>query len=381
MYMKIGILTSYFFQEISEIHGKDRIIFGGAEKYLYELCHFLQSEGHSVTVWQPISIPKDIDPKAVPAQIKKEYKGIPIICLPHLNNWTPMGTNPELNQFFNEAANYYDIAVYFVTFLAFPHVVKHSITISHGIYWDYPHCNYGMASDDGKREFLRQHLYGFEAPAVCIAVDSNVKRVVQAIKPGAETNIRVIPNFVDCEKFKPVEKTWEGIRVLYPRRLSILRGQNEFIRATQLHPEYQYLAVGQATREDTEQKAADWAKTLPHLKFIHKEMDGMEEVYQQSDIAVIPTKACEGLSLSVLESFACGLPVITTHAGGIGDAVIDGYNALVFDPASDNLADYIHYLAQDERLRKIYGERNREIARCFDIKVWHEKWKQIINSF
>ena len=60
--MKIGILTSYFFQEISEIHGKDRIIFGGAEKYLYELCKFLQSEGHKLTVWQPITIPKDIDP-------------------------------------------------------------------------------------------------------------------------------------------------------------------------------------------------------------------------------------------------------------------------------------------------------------------------------
>ena len=95
--------------------------------------------------------------------------------------------------------------------------------------------------------------------------------------------------------------------VLYPRRLSILRGQNEFIRATQLHPEYQYLAVGQATREDTEKKAADWAKTLPHLKFIHKEMDGMEEVYQQSDIAVVPTKACEGLSLSLLERYGLWL--------------------------------------------------------------------------
>lgn len=379
--MRIGVLTSYFFQEITELSGKDRIIFGGAEKYLYELCRFLQSEGHKLTVYQPITIPKDIDSKTIPAQIQKEYKGIPIICLPHLNNWTPMGTNPELNQFFNEAANYYDIAVFFVTFLAYPNVPKNSISISHGIYWDHPYSSYALASGEGKQEYLRQHLYGFEAPAVCVAVDSNVKRVIQAIKPGAESNIRVIANFVDCEKFKPVEKTWEGIRVLYPRRLSILRGQNEFIRATQLHPEYQYLAVGQATREDTEKKAADWAKTLPHLKFIHKEMDGMEEVYQQSDIAVVPTKACEGLSLSLLESMACGLPIITTHVGGICDAVIDGYNALVFDPESNSLAEYIHYLAENKELRRSLGDRNREIAKCFDIKIWQERWRGLLAQF
>jgi len=379
--MKIGILSSYFFQEVKELHGKDRTIFGGGERYLYELCRFLQSEGHHVTVYQPISTPKDIDPKTVPAQIRKEYKGISIVCLPGCNDWTKMGTNPELNQFFNEAANYYDAAIYFTTFLAYPHAVKRSISICHGIYWDHPYSSYALASDEGKQEYLRQHLYGFEAPAVCVAVDSNVKRVIQAIKPGVESNIRVIPNFVDCEKFKPVKKTWEGIKVLYPRRLSILRGQNEFIRATQVHPEYQYLAVGQAANEDTEKKAADWAKALPHLKFIHKEMNGMEEVYQQSDIAVVPTKACEGLSLSLLEAMACGLPVITTSVGGIGDAIIDGYNALIFDPANDSLADYIHCLAQNEQSRKVMGQRNREIAKYFDIKTWRAKWKQIIDSF
>ncbi len=298
--MKIAILSSYFFQEAKELHGRDRIIFGGGERVLYELCKFLQSESHQVTVYQPIHPPKDTNPKKIPGQIQKNYKGIPIICLPGFDRWTTMGVNPELNQFFNEVAGYYDVAIFFTTFLAYPHVPKHSISICHGIYWDYSHHTYGLATEDGKREYLRQHMYGFEAPAVCIAVDSNVKRVIQAIKPGAESNIRVIPNFCDTEKFVPAEKTWEGIRVLYPRRLTILRGQNEFIRASQQHPEYHYLAVGQATSENTEKQAQEWAKTVPHLQFIHKEMDGMEEVYQQSDIAVIPTKACEGLSLSCL---------------------------------------------------------------------------------
>jgi glycosyltransferase involved in cell wall biosynthesis len=57
-------------------------------------------------------------------------------------------------------------------------------------------------------------------------------------------------------------------------------------------------------------------------------MEEMPKVYQQADIAVVPTRASEGLSLSLLESLSCGLPVVTTPVGGLGDAVIPNYNAL-----------------------------------------------------
>ena len=43
---------------------------------------------------------------------------------------------------------------------------------------------------------------------------------------------------------------------------------------------------------------------------------------RNADISVVPTMASEGLSLSLLESMACGLPIVTTPVGGLGDAVI-----------------------------------------------------------
>ncbi|MBA1335845.1 MAG: Glycosyl transferase, group 1 [Firmicutes bacterium] len=378
--MKIDILSSYFYHAISEIHGYDRIIFGGGERYLIELCKFLQSEGHVVSVYQPISAPAGVDLKSIPLQIQKKYQGIPITCMVGYKS-NIYNTCPELNRDFNEIAGYADLAIFFTTFMSWPYAPPRSISICHGIYWDYSHGSYATMTPNDKQEFMRRQIDGFGTTSLCIGVDSNVRRVIQAISPGAEKNIRIIPNFVDTEVFKPAPKTWEGIKVLYPRRLTMLRGSNEFIRASQAHPEYQYLAVGQATHEDTERQAQNWAANLPHLKFIHKEMDGMEEVYQQSDIAVIPTKACEGLSLSLLEAMACGLPIITTPVGGIGDAVIDGYNALVFDPNHDDLAEYIHEMAQNEEMRKIMGQRNREIAQCFDIRIWQARWKQIIDQF
>jgi len=111
-------------------------------------------------------------------------------------------------------------------------------------------------------------------------------------------------------------------------------------------------------------------------------MDEMAEVYQSSDISVIPTKAAEGLSLSLLESMSCGLPVITTPVGGIGDAVIDRYNALVYDPNHDNLGEYIDYMAKHPDLMELFGKRNREIAvQCFDIEIWKNRWRKLLQQF
>jgi glycosyltransferase involved in cell wall biosynthesis len=383
--MKIAILTSFFYHEVAEVQGQDRIIFGGAERYLVELCNLLQSEGHEVAVYQSLpQTARDEQGRQVRVncgQVVKNYNGIPIICLPDTDDGWSYSTNPKLNMVFNEISIFYDLHIYFATFMCWPHVINPAISISHGIFWDYPQHAIRNSKKDDQEEFFRRHLYGFTAPDVCVAVDSNVRKVLAAMDPGSESRTQIIYNFVDTEKFRPAPKTWEGIRVLSPRRLTMLRGCNEFIKASRERPEYEYMAVGQSADEGLEKQVAAWGNTTQNLRFVWKPMEGMEEIYQQADIAVVPTRACEGLSLSLLEAMACGLPVITTPAGGLGDAIIDGYNGMVFDPNHDNLGDYIDYLAKDEEMRRVMGARNRQIAEeCFDIRIWRQRWRRLIEK-
>jgi glycosyltransferase involved in cell wall biosynthesis len=386
MGLKICILTSYLYHNVKEIHGKDRIIWGGAERYLFELCKLLKEDGHDVVVYQ--SLPQTVrDENGVArkvhcGQITKEFAGAQVVCLPDTEDGWQYSTNPRLNMIFNELAIFADLVVYFATFLCHPHVVHPSISISHGIFWDYPNHAIRNSKKDEQEEFFRRQLYGFTAPDACIAVDSNVRKVLAAMDPGSESRVHVIYNFCDTEKFKPAPKTWEGTRVLYPRRLTMLRGCNEFIKASRELPEYEFIAVGQAADEGMEKQVVAWGDTTPNIRFVYKPMEGMEEVYQGADISVVPTRASEGLSLSLLESMACGLPIITTPVGGLGDAVIDGYNGLIFDPNYESLTNYIRYLAENEDLRYKFGERNREIAcNCFDIEIWREKWRNLIKRF
>jgi glycosyltransferase involved in cell wall biosynthesis len=285
---------------------------------------------------------------------------------------------------FNENAGMFDLRIYMVTHLAFPHVLRPAITISHGIFWDFPHSEYRSLDEGQRQEWLRRNLYGFTAPDVCVAVDSNVRRVIQAMEPGAESRTHVIANFVDTNQFRPsdVKRAGEQLTALYPRRLTSLRGSNDFLRATRDYPQYQYVACGQAADAAMEEQAQAWAKTTPHVRMIWRPMDEMPLVYQDADIAVVPTKAAEGLSLSLLEAMATGLPIITTPVGGIGDAVIDGYNAVVYDPNHEDLGAAIHDMAKNSDLRAKMGIRNREIAvECFDINIWRAKWANLIAAF
>lgn len=377
--MRIGILTSSFYTALKEVEGEDRIVYGGAEKYLYELCKFLQSENHDVAVYQPIS---DTYNGRRVGQVEKEYEGIPIICLPVPDRSWEMSTNSYLNMMFNEISLNFSLVIYFCTFLCWPHVIHPSISISHGIFWDFTHHAYRVMKETDRKEFMRRHLYGFTAPDVCVAVDSNVRKVLAAIEPGSESKVRIIYNFVDTSKFVPKEKDWEGIRVLFPRRLTLIRGCNEFIKASRELPNYQFLAVGQSHNEELQRQTEEWGRTTPNIRFVWKPMHGMEEVYQQADIAVIPTRASEGTSLSCLEAMSCGLPIITTPVGGLGDLIIDGYNGLIFDPNHDDLTDYIRYLAENPDARAVFGKRNRQMAEeCFDISFWKERWRKVIRRF
>lgn len=58
--------------------------------------------------------------------------------------------------------------------------------------------------------------------------------------------------------------------------------------------------------------------------------DKVEEILKKSDFFVFPSLG-EGLSLSVLEALACGLPCIVTKNSGANDAIENGENGFVVD--------------------------------------------------
>lgn len=346
---------------------EDRIIFGGAERYMVELCKLLTDLGHEVTVVQGHS---------GTGMIRREYEGIEILSFGYPNN-----DYGELNRIFHEYAVYADLRIIFAPFLAWPIVRQPAIVISHGIFWDFPTHFIRSADEPTRREFFRRQQYAMTTCPV-VAVDTNVRNFWAAYDPGSEQQIHVIPNFVDTDEFTPkTERTWERPRLLCPRRLTAIRGVNEFIAAAGMFPDADFIVCGSGLVSEMEERLAKFAEDKPNLYSVWHEMGEMAPVYREADIAVIPTRAAEGTSLSMAEAMATGLPVITTPVGGLANMVIDGYNGVVVDLNHEDLTRAIRFLLDNPSLWKVYGERNRQIAvDAFSLKLWRERWTRFLEK-
>lgn len=84
--------------------------------------------------------------------------------------------------------------------------------------------------------------------------------------------------------------------------------------------------------------------------------------YSACDLFVCPSRA-DNLPNSVLESLACGVPVIGSRRGGVPDMVRPGVSGWLFDPdAGDGLAETVRRAIADRAAWRTMGENCRRIA-------------------
>jgi glycosyltransferase involved in cell wall biosynthesis len=84
------------------------------------------------------------------------------------------------------------------------------------------------------------------------------------------------------------------------------------------------------------------------------------------DLFVLPSLYGEGLPMVVLESMACGVPVVASRVEGIPEAIRDGQDGLIFEPGdATDLADKLQELIEADNRWKPMSEsaltRQREL--------------------
>lgn len=367
---KIGILTSNFYDPDGQ-----RLIYGGAERYGIELTKLLLDLGYEVEWWQ-IGTGWE---KELMDEVK--IKSISI-------TETPYETMPKLNHLFLERAVDIDYAIYFVTFLAYPQVKRKSISVSHGIYWDYPLFDNKIEGKEGRQEWLRRLKVALSGPERIVSVDTAMIEWVKATWTGLEHKFEYIPNFVDLTEFnsqgrRPVLKE-DPIRVIFPRRLTTVRGINEAVKTAEIMTEkvnnIEFHIVGRGHQDQVEKELMKWASEHERVYYYWKPPQMMPDIYKQMDIALIPTKAAEGTSLACLEAMACGCVMVTSHIGGLSDLIFDGYNGLLVKPDVDNLTEAIFSLIEKPEQAQTLSKRGAEVAKTFSLKRWKKNWDSLLQE-
>ena len=123
-------------------------------------------------------------------------------------------------------------------------------------------------------------------------------------------------------------------------------------------PEAVLLVVGDGSQEQSLRTLHAQLDLGASVRFLGFRQD-ISELLQAMDVFVLSSLS-EGLSLTLLEAEACGLPVVATRVGGNPEVVLDGETGLLVPSAQERpLAEALARLLQDAHLRRQLGERGR----------------------
>lgn len=234
-----------------------------------------------------------------------------------------------------------------------------------------------LASVSRRQSFLVRQASRFAEHFVCVSDDSARFMAEQGVD---SSRIRTIRNGIDLAKFAFQGPADDG-PILTVARLSPEKDVANLVRAAQRvieqFPEARFEIAGDGPcRAELEKLAAD-LKVNGRVRF-HGEVRDIPSLLGRARLFVLPSQT-EGISLTLLEAQARGLPVVATAVGGSPEVVEAGKSGLLTpprDPAALALA-ILTLLADPARSREM-GKAGRErVEKYFDIKTMTRQYESL----
>lgn len=245
---------------------------------------------------------------------------------------------------------------------------------------------HGVFAERGFAVDFVQHVY---LRSLGLSVFRSANRVICLTRADAEEvvrlgcpleKIRVVPNAVDTERFKPCKE--RDNLVVWVGRFVPEKGLNYLVEAAKIivndfkFRNVKFLLVGYGPLKQKIMKLAyDYGL---FGRFVHftgvLSRDEIAEVLSKATVFVFPSLR-EGLPLSLLEAMSCSLPVVSSDIPGINNVITNGKNGLLVPARNPKaLAHAILMLLNDENLRNKLGWNARKLI------IGKYNWDMVINE-
>jgi len=222
-------------------------------------------------------------------------------------------------------------------------------------------------------ERLRPWNYWFEKQSInranlVTAPSRAIVNLTQTWLPMRNREIVVVPNPISKTQFKPAGVLRKQL-VLFVGRLERNKGAETILAAIpevlKRFPAVEFRFIG-ADSNDIDGKS--WRHKIEaqlgctekaRVSFVEMSREELKHAYQEAAVCILPS-AWENLPYALLESMACGTPVIACETGGAAELIENEVSGFLI-PTNDSamLAKRISELFANDSLRSSLGQNAR----------------------
>jgi L-malate glycosyltransferase len=210
-----------------------------------------------------------------------------------------------------------------------------------------------------------------------------------------EKAIEVVPNFVDVKRFHQTDKNHfkqmlapDGERILVhvSNFRSVKRVQDvvKIFAAVKNEVPAKLLMIGDGPDRQSVEDLARGMNIYGDIRFLGKQ-EQISEILSIADLFLLPSQT-ESFGLSALEAMACGVPVISTNAGGLPEINVHGKTGFLSD-VGDTAAMAAHavsILKDDDTLvhfKKAALAHARKFEKQHIIPMYEEIYRKVIAEY
>ena len=174
----------------------------------------------------------------------------------------------------------------------------------------------------------------------------------------APDHITTIHNFVDPDRFEPSDAV--GEHVLYFGRIASEKGVQTLIDAAAPLDTLPVRIAGTGAQRETLQAEVE-RRGLDHIRFVgFQSGDDLWDLVRGSLCTVLPSEWYETFGLTIIESFACGVPVVASQIGGIPEVIDDQIDGRLFPSGNvEALRDALAWMHTHRREAVEMGQSGR----------------------
>ncbi|MBI2085904.1 glycosyltransferase family 4 protein [Candidatus Daviesbacteria bacterium] len=357
--MKILQLTAHFRPNI-----------GGVETHLSDLCKALTERGFEVTVLTYRPLETDLKWKML-----EREKNLTIVRIPWIPRLFYRLIKLPILEF---------IYLFPGLFLATPFVLlwkKIDVISAHGIVAGFVGAFWGKVF--GKRVVISTHsIYNFPKAGLyrkfvtwifknasfCLGLSKQSEKEISSLGISSQ-KVNSFTYWIDLDKFKVKKRLGRSgkFTVLFVGRLVKEKGILELLESVKTwNKNINLKIIGSGPLEKKIKRAAGKYKNVEFIGII--DPDQLPLYYSGSDILIVPSLAEEGFGRVILESLACGTPVIGSNRGAIPEAM-DGTVGRLIDVTPSHIKEAVEYFFNNqEKLRELAQNCRRFAERRYSEK-------------